>query len=81
MNRWRHPVKVMEWRGGEVTGALPYSRMVSLGKLSAGLAHELNNPAAAIERSATLLEDRLDEAERATLGSAPRASTTRSSRP
>ena len=117
--------KVMEWRGGDVTGALPYSRMVSppgdtvamepidalmipqsliremtrechevtgvlvhkmidrarvfeqsqrhdekmvsLGKLSAGLAHELNNPAAAIERSATLLEDRLDEAERATL--------------
>lgn len=117
--------KVMEWRGGDVTGALPYSRMVSppgdtvamepldtlmipreliremtrechevtgilvhkmidrarvfeqsqrhdekmvsLGKLSAGLAHELNNPAAAIERSATLLEDRLEQAERATL--------------
>jgi len=116
--------KVMEWRGGEVTGLLPYSRlvsppgdnvaqepstilevrrehlqemtrechaitsilvhtmldrsrafttsdlhdekMVSLGKLSAGLAHELNNPASAIERSAALLEERLDEAERAT---------------
>jgi CRP-like cAMP-binding protein len=116
--------KVMEWRAGEVTGVLPYSRlvhspgesvaqeptdilaipradltamirdchevtsilvhtmldrarvftssglhdekMISLGKLSAGLAHELNNPASAIERSATLLEDRLDEAERAT---------------
>jgi len=44
--------------------------MISLGKLSAGLAHELNNPAAAIERSALLLEERLDEAERAarTLG-------------
>jgi signal transduction histidine kinase len=40
---------------------------VSLGKLSAGLAHELNNPAAAIERTATLLEDRLDQAERAAL--------------
>jgi signal transduction histidine kinase len=120
--------KVMEWLGGDVTGALPYSRMVSppgdtvaqeptdallvpkenfpemirecqevtsilvhkmvdrarefkskdlhdeklvsLGKLSAGLAHELNNPASAIERSAALLDQRLDEAERSarTLG-------------
>jgi len=41
-------------------------KMVSLGKLSAGLAHELNNPASAIERSAALLEGRLSEAERAT---------------
>ena len=31
-------------------------KMISLGKLSAGLAHELNNPASAIERSAALLE-------------------------
>jgi signal transduction histidine kinase len=41
-------------------------KMVSLGKLSAGLAHELNNPASAIERSAALLEDRLNDAEVAT---------------
>ena len=114
--------KIMEWRGGDVTGLLPYSRMVSppgdtvaqepteilavprdclramtrecyeitailvhsmldrarlfnssdlqdekmvsLGKLSAGLAHELNNPASAIERSAALLRDRLADSER-----------------
>ena len=41
-------------------------KMVSLGKLSAGLAHELNNPAAAIERSAALLDERLEDSERAT---------------
>ncbi|HEY7058983.1 MAG TPA: ATP-binding protein [Vicinamibacterales bacterium] len=116
--------KLFEWRAGDVTGMLPYSRlvsppadsvalepsevlvvpredfgdmirecqeittilvhamldrarvftssglqdekMVSLGKLSAGLAHELNNPVSAIERSAALLEDRLEEAEQAT---------------
>jgi signal transduction histidine kinase len=41
-------------------------KMVSLGKLSAGLAHELNNPASAIERGAALLEKRLEDAEQAT---------------
>src|SRR4051812_38418074 len=40
-------------------------KMVSLGKLSAGLAHELNNPTSAIERSAALLQERLEESERA----------------
>ena len=124
VDRGAGPHKIMEWRGGDVTGMLPYSRlvsppgdtiaeepstilavprdqlramirdcqdvtsilvhsmvdraraftssdlhdekMVSLGKLSAGLAHELNNPASAIERSAAQLEERLEEAERAT---------------
>lgn len=41
-------------------------KMVSLGKLSAGLAHELNNPASAIERSAVMLGRRVEDAERAT---------------
>jgi signal transduction histidine kinase len=41
-------------------------KMVSLGKLSAGLAHELNNPASAIDRSAAILESRLEDVERAT---------------
>jgi signal transduction histidine kinase len=105
--------KIMEWRGGDITGLMPYSRlvappgdvvaeeptqvltvrrddlpqmildcqeltavlvhlmldrsrhftssflhdekMVSLGKLAAGLAHELNNPASALARSAKAL--------------------------
>ncbi|MDE1176604.1 MAG: ATP-binding protein [Edaphobacter sp.] len=46
---------------------LQNEKMISLGKLSAGLAHELNNPASAIERSVSLLTDRLEEAEDATL--------------
>ncbi|HEV7351054.1 ATP-binding protein [Telluribacter sp.] len=34
-------------------------KMISLGKLSAGLAHELNNPASAVVRSATTLKQHL----------------------
>jgi signal transduction histidine kinase len=41
-------------------------KMVSLGKMSAGLAHELNNPVSAIERGASLLERQLEETEQAT---------------
>jgi signal transduction histidine kinase len=123
VDRGSGPQKIIEWRSGDVSGVLPYSRlvnppgdaiaqepteilaldrehlraltqecfeitsilvrtmldrarlftfsdlhnekMVSLGKLAAGLAHELNNPASAIERSASLLEDRLEDMEAA----------------
>jgi signal transduction histidine kinase len=118
------PRVVMEWRGGDVTGVLPYSRiknppgnttvdeptdlfvvapehlpqmirdcpnltavlvhvmldrarvftstelrdekMASLGRLSAGLAHELNNPASAVVRSAKTLADQLSAFDDAT---------------
>jgi signal transduction histidine kinase len=124
VNRGAGLHKTIEWRTGDVTGMLPYSRLttppgdaiaqepteilavsrdalhdmihechgitsilvhtmldraraftssdlhdeklMSLGKLSAGLAHELNNPASAIERSAAHLEDRLNDSEEAT---------------
>jgi signal transduction histidine kinase len=123
VDRGSGPQKLTEWREGDVTGLLPYSRlvaapgrsvvqeptevlavprehiseiarecheltsilvhrmldrareftsselhdekMISLGRLSAGLAHELNNPASAIERSATLLRRRLEDLEQA----------------
>jgi len=122
-DRGSGPRKLVEWREGDVTGLLPYSRlvtspgqssaqeptevlvvprddlgaltrecpeltsilvhrmldrardftsselhdekMISLGRLSAGLAHELNNPSSAIERSASLLGRRLEDLEQA----------------
>ena len=124
VDRGSGPNKAVEWHPGDVTGVLPYSRlvtppgnvitleptellaiprsrlramtrecceitstlvhvmldrarlftssdlqnekMISLGKLSAGLAHELNNPVAAMERGVGMLEDRLEDTEQAT---------------
>lgn len=122
--------KIFEWRGGEISGLLPYSRsssppndvvaeepsvllflnrdtfpelirhcpvvtaicvhvmvdrarqftsadlrdekLISMGKLAAGLAHELNNPASAVVRGAKLLSESIDASESAarTLGAA-----------
>jgi signal transduction histidine kinase len=42
-------------------------KLLSLGRLSAGLAHELDNPAAAVMRSTKLLPALVDEASRAAL--------------
>jgi signal transduction histidine kinase len=41
-------------------------KLAALGTMSAGLAHELNNPAAAVQRSAALLRDGLDRLAMAT---------------
>ena len=122
--------KIFDWRGGEISGLLPYSRsasppndvvaeepsvllflnkarfpelirrcpeftatcvhvmvdrarqftsadlrdekLISMGKLAAGLAHELNNPASAVVRGAKLLTESIDASEVAarTLGAA-----------
>ena len=122
-NRGAGAHKIFEWKGGDVGGAMPYSRgaspphdacaeertevlaidreyfaemtrecpvvtaavvhamldrarqftsgdlrdekLISLGKLAAGLAHELNNPASAVVRSSKLLIEGLTGAEEA----------------
>jgi signal transduction histidine kinase len=54
------------------TSELQDEKMVSLGKLAAGLAHELDNPASALVRSAKILLENLPKADSASrlLGSA-----------
>jgi signal transduction histidine kinase len=47
-------------------------KLMALGALSAGLAHELNNPAAAEVRAAEALSGRLQEARRVLVGLAPK---------
>jgi signal transduction histidine kinase len=59
-----HLVHVMLDRAREFsTSDAQNERMASLGKLAAGLSHELNNPASAIARSAKLLGEHLGAVE------------------
>ena len=59
-------VHVMVDRARHFTSAdLQDEKMLSLGRLSAGIAHELNNPASAMVRSASLLAERIEALETA----------------
>jgi signal transduction histidine kinase len=61
-------VGILSDRVREVTKQdLAREKLASLGKLSAGLAHELNNPAAAAARAANMLRTVFDKREQASL--------------
>ncbi len=61
-------VGILSDRVREVTKLdLAREKLASLGKLSAGLAHELNNPAAAASRAANMLRTLFDKREQASL--------------
>jgi signal transduction histidine kinase len=62
-------VHVMTDRARRFTSAdLRDEKLISLGKLASGLAHELNNPASAVTRNAKFLAEALSEGEEAARG-------------
>jgi signal transduction histidine kinase len=62
-------VHVMTDRARRFTSAdLRDEKLISLGKLASGLAHELNNPASAVTRNSRFLAEVLSEAEEAARG-------------
>jgi signal transduction histidine kinase len=68
----RRLVAVMSDRvRGDVRLEQQRERMVALGRLSAGLAHELNNPAAAVRRAAASLSEQLAKLSPLVLGMMP----------
>lgn len=56
-----------ERMAGTATINVQQEKMAALGKLSAGLAHELNNPASAVRRAASNLQDNLHDLQIRTL--------------
>ena len=59
--RWQREVVVVNEREEALKQLIQTEKLASLGKMAAGLAHELNNAIAVLERNANWLSDRVSE--------------------